>query len=120
MAEHLETGKKGEQFALEFLKEKGWKILDQNWRSGHKEIDIIAESDGELIIVEVKVRKSIGGERLEEHVPHSKQQNLIRAAGAYLGYRKLDLGLRFDIIMLTGERGRYEIEHIENAFSAWD
>ena len=120
MAKHLETGKEGEKLALQLLQEKGWKIHEQNWRSGHREIDIIAESNGELIIVEVKVRKSIGGERIEEHIPRSKQQNLIRAAGAYITYKKLDLGVRFDIILLTGEPGKYKIEHIENAFGGWD
>jgi putative endonuclease len=120
MALHLEKGKAGEKQALEFLKQKGWKILEQNWRSGHREIDIIAESNGELVIVEVKVRKSIGGERLEEHFTPSKQQNLIRAAGAYIGTKKTNLSVRFDIILLTGEKGGYEMEHIENAFSAWD
>jgi len=120
MAVHLEKGKAGEKMALEFLQGKGWNILEQNWRSGHKEIDIIAEAGGELIIVEVKVRKSIGGERLEEHFTRKKQQHLIRAAGAYLDFRKLNLGVRFDIILLTGEGGSYEMEHIENAFGAWD
>ncbi len=120
MAKHLETGKKGEQIAREFLVGKQWKILEQNWRSGHREIDIIAESEGVLVIVEVKVRKFIGSERIEEHIPHSKQKYLIRAAEAYLKYRKLDMGVRFDVILLTGEGGNYRIEHIENAFSSWD
>ena len=120
MAEHLETGKRGEQLAVKFLEEKGWKILEQNWRSGHREIDIIAESNGELVIVEVKVRKTIGRERLEEHVTRKKQQHLVRAAASYLAFRKLDIRVRFDIILVLGETGSYELQHIENAFSAWD
>ena len=120
MARHIEIGKEGEKLALQFLLDKGWTILEQNWRSGHREIDIIAESGGVLIVVEVKVKKFIGSERLEEHIPRRKQQYLIRAAGAYLAYKKLDAGVRFDIILLTGEKGKYRIEHIENAFSPWD
>ncbi len=120
MARHLEIGKEGERLALQFLKDKGWKILEQNWRSGHREIDIIAETGGQLIIVEVKARKSIGNERLEEHIPRSKQRYLIHAASAYLAYRNLDTGVRFDVILLTGTLGRYSIEHIENAFGPWD
>ena len=120
MAEHNDIGKEGEELAVQFLIEKQWNILERNWRSGHREIDIIAESGAELIIVEVKVRKFIGGERLEEHIPRSKQKYLIRAAASYIALKNLDIGLRFDIILLTGKRNQYEIEHIENAFSAWD
>ena len=120
MAEHIETGKKGEMLALEYLRKKGWKVLERNWRSGHREIDIIAEAGGELIIVEVKVRKHIGNERIEEHIPRAKQQNLVQAAGAYLAYAKLDIAVRFDILLLEGDKGCYRIEHLENAFGAWD
>lgn len=120
MAGHLETGKKGEELAVKYLRGKGWKILERNWRSGHREIDIIAETAGRLVIVEVKVRKFIGTERLEEHIPRTKQLFLIRAAAAYLAYRRIDAALRFDVILLTGEGERYAIEHIEDAFGAWD
>ena len=120
MARNLEIGKEGEELAVKLLLEKQWKILERNWRSGHREIDIIAESGGKLIIVEVKVRKQIGAERLEEHIPWKKQQSLVRAAGAYLKYKQLDAEVRFDVILLTGEVGRFTIEHIEDAFTAWD
>ncbi|MFC2080924.1 YraN family protein [Bacteroidota bacterium] len=120
MADHIEIGREGEELAVQYLIDKKWEILERNWRSGHREIDIIAKSGEELIIVEVKVRKFIGGERLEEHITGVKQKYLIRAASSYLAWKKLDLGVRFDIILLTGERGRYRIEHIENAFSPWD
>ena len=120
MARHNEIGKEGEELAVQYLLDKQWVILERNWRSGHKEVDIIADHNGELIIVEVKVRKFIGNERIEEHIPRSKQQHLIHAANAYLKYRNLDMGVRFDIILITGDPGRYRIEHIENAFSPWD
>lgn len=120
MARHLEIGKEGEKLAREFLLEKQFKILEQNWRSGHREIDLIAEFSGELVVVEVKVRKRLGTERIEEHIPRSKQQHLIRSAEAYLKWKQLDMGVRFDVILITGERGDYRIEHIENAFSPWD
>lgn len=118
--EHLITGKEGEKMALQFLKDIGMRILEQNWRSGHKEIDIIAEDEGELVIVEVKTRKSVGGERLEEHFTTRKQLRLIWAAATYLSFKKLDMEVRFDIILLTGEKGDYQLMHIESAFSAWD
>jgi len=120
MARHNEIGKEGEDLAVQYLIERQWNILERNWRSGHREIDIIAELGGELIILEVKVRKSIGNERIEEHIPRSKQQHLIHAANAYLKYRNLDMGVRFDIILITGDPAGRQVEHIENAFSPWD
>ena len=120
MALHNQIGKEGEELAVQYLIDKQWIILERNWRSGHKEIDIIAERNGEVIIVEVKLRKFIGNERIEEHIPRNKQQHLVRAANAYLAYRKLDIGVRFDVILITGSPGRYRVEHIENAFSPRD
>lgn len=120
MAGHIETGKKGEELAVKCLADKGFRILERNWRSGHREIDIIAESEGKLVIVEVKTRKFIGGERIEEHITRRKQQFLVRSANAYLDYRNLDMEVRFDVVLVTGESPPYRVEHIENAFSPWD
>ena len=120
MAEHLEIGKEGEETAARYLEEKKYTILERNWRYRHREIDIIASLDNIIIIVEVKVRKFIGGERLEEHINRKKQRYLISAANTYMLKRKLDRGVRFDIILLTGESGDFTLEHIEDAFSPWD
>lgn len=120
MAEHLEIGKEGEALAAGYLEEKGYTILERNWRYRHKEIDIIASRDKRIVIVEVKVRQRIGGERLEEHVNRKKQRYLISAANAYILKKGMDQGVRFDIILLTGESGNYTLEHIEDAFSHWD
>lgn len=120
MAEHLDIGKEGEEIAARYLVENQYTILERNWRYRHKEIDIIAGRDDRIIIVEVKVRKSIGGERLEEHINRKKQRYLISAANAFMLKRKLDRGVRFDLILLTGESGDFTIEHIEDAFNPWD
>lgn len=120
MAEHLDIGKEGEALAAIYLEKNKYTILERNWRYRHREIDIIASRDDRIIIVEVKVRKSIGGERLEEHINRKKQHYLVSAANAFMLKRKLDQGVRFDIILLTGASGDLTIEHIENAFSPWD
>lgn len=120
MAEHLEIGKEGEELAARYLEEKKYTILERNWRYRHREIDIIASLENKIVIVEVKVRKRIGGERLEEHINRKKQRYLISAANAFVLKRKLDQGVRFDIILLTGISGDFTIEHIEDAFSSWD
>ncbi|MBO7499129.1 MAG: YraN family protein, partial [Bacteroidaceae bacterium] len=58
MAEHNETGRRGEDLATAFLLSKGYGILERNWKSGRKEIDIIAQDGRDLVFVEVKTRSS--------------------------------------------------------------
>ena len=57
MAKHNELGKLGEELAVQFLVDKGYEILEKNWRNKHKEIDIVAKDGSELVIVEVKTRE---------------------------------------------------------------
>ena len=59
MAIHNDLGRRGEEAAVEYLREKGYSILARNWRNVHKELDIIAQEDDELVIVEVKTRSRI-------------------------------------------------------------
>lgn len=56
MARHNDFGQDSETIARSFLLKKGYSILESNWRSGHKEIDIIAKDGEMLVIVEVKAR----------------------------------------------------------------
>ena len=51
MAAHNELGKEGEDEAVRYLETKGYRICHRNWRSGRKELDIVAEHQGELIVV---------------------------------------------------------------------
>lgn len=117
MIEPHELGKIGEDLAVEYLQDKGYQILERNWRSGHKEIDIIALNDDDvLIIVEVKTRKSDDFGEPDIAVGITKQRMLIWAADAYVRYRNLDVDVRFDIISIVISDAEPEIEHIEDAF----
>ena len=58
MAKHNDLGKMGEDLAVQYLTDKGYEILERNWRNKHKEIDIIAKDGETLVIVEVKTRQS--------------------------------------------------------------
>ncbi len=58
MARHNELGKKGEELAEKFLRDKGYDIIAKNWRYDKDEIDIIARDGDEIVIVEVKTRST--------------------------------------------------------------
>lgn len=116
MAEFHETGKQGEAIALNHLRQNGYTIRETNWQSGHKEIDIIAQKADQLVIVEVKARKTAFFGEPEEFVTKSKQRMLIAAANHYLMKNNLDLEVRFDIISVLFKGDKYRVNHIEDAF----
>jgi putative endonuclease len=116
MAEHNVLGKDGEAAALNYLKEKGYRILHTNWRLGSLELDIIAQTDEELVIIEVKTRSAGSIIDPEDAVTNQKIRNIITATDAYIRYFDIDLPARFDIISMVGSQQKFEIEHIEDAF----
>ena len=116
MAEHNDFGKMGEDLAVQYLTDKGYEILERNWRNIHKEIDIIAKDGETLVIVEVKTRKSDDHGEPDLAVTRQKQTRLIYAANAYIFKYNLDINTRFDIISIVFKDGNPVIEHIEDAF----
>ncbi len=74
MAEHNLIGEKGEELATEFLVKKGYEVLTRNWRFQRAELDIVAQTKSELIVVEVKTRTSEEFESPKEAVTISKQK----------------------------------------------
>lgn len=120
MARHNELGKQGEQWALQFLKAKGYTILETNWRHEKEEVDIIARDKDELVIVEVKTRSTDAFGDPEEAVTPQKARRLIRAAEAYVLKHNLDIDTRFDIISILVKNGKRTIRHITDAFYAAD
>ncbi len=116
MAAHNDFGIKGEDIAIQYLRTKGYDIVDKNWRSGHKEIDVIAKKDDTVVFVEVKARANVFYGKPEDAVDFRKMRNLINAADAYLRLNMIDLPCRFDIITITGAVENPHIRHIEQAF----
>ena len=116
MAKHNELGKRGEELATQYLTEKGYEILERNWRNKHKEIDIIAKDGDCLVIVEVKTRQTDEYGDPDIAVTRQKQWRLISAANAYVFQNKLDIDTRFDIISIVFHDDEPIIEHIEDAF----
>ncbi len=114
MAEHNDMGRIGENEAVDYLINAGYHILDRNWRSGHKELDIVAEQDGVLVIVEVKTRRDARFGKPEDAVSDSKIRRIVLAADAYVRLNRIDLPVRFDIITVLGKNR--QINHIIDAF----
>ena len=116
MIDPHELGKKGEDLAVNYLVNKGYRILERNWRSGHKEIDIVAMDGDTLVAVEVKTRKSNTYGEPDIAVGVMKQRMLIWATEAYVRYHNMDVDVRFDIISIVFTDSEPHIEHIEDAF----
>ena len=117
MAEHNLIGAHGEQYACRFLLEHGYEVLEQNWRQGRHELDIIARKGPELVIVEVKTRSSDQHGQPEEAVKKGKRGKLIQGANAYVQATGCELALRFDIIsVILHPTGKPYIHHIPDAF----
>lgn len=116
MAEHLDFGKRGEAIAVKFLRDKGYQVLETNWRSGKNEIDIIARDKNYIVVAEVKTRQSNAFGEPETAVTREKQRSLIRAANAYVRFRRIDSEVRFDIISIIIHNDTEQIHHIEDAF----
>ena len=121
MAEHNDFGKKAEELAAEFLLKKGYTILYRNYRYLKAEIDIIAEKDNELMIVEVKARTTDIFLEPQEAVSKKKIKLLVSAADHFVQEMNRNQQVRFDIIaVLPNDDGTFEINHIKDAFTAID
>lgn len=110
----------GEHKASEFLKNKGYKILSQNFRSRVGEIDIICQDKDTIVFVEVKTRVGESFGKPEEAVTPWKLQPIIKTANYFMMLNpKLPQAQRIDVIALelspTGEVKR--LEHIKNVTS---
>lgn len=105
MAKHNKVGKRGELLAIEYLKKKGFTILETNWRYSHWEIDVIASKGGNLHIVEVKTRSNDRYGYPEEAVTDRKLRFLAKAANQYLINNPKWEWLQYDILSITLEKG---------------
>jgi putative endonuclease len=116
VAEHNELGKKGEELAVEFLLNEGYKILDRNWTFQKAEIDIIAQKENILAVIEVKTRSGSDFGLPQDFVKSKKIQLLIKAVNAYINDREIDFEIRFDIIAVQKNGESFAIEHLTDAF----
>ncbi|RRC99111.1 YraN family protein [Prevotella sp. OH937_COT-195] len=115
MAEHNELGKWGEEIASRYLQDKGYVIIERDWKSGKRDIDIIAIEKDVYVFVEVKTRQNkMYGDPIEA-VGYLKMQNLRHAISNYIKYRRLNNDIRFDIVTVVGSIGKKpEIVHVKD------
>jgi putative endonuclease len=121
MATHNDFGKKAEDLAVEFLRKNGYTILVRNFHFQKAEIDIIAEMNHQIVIVEVKARSTDAFMLPQEAVTKTKIKSIVSAANHYMEEFDKHQEVRFDIItVLPDERKNFMIEHIIDAFEAFD
>ena len=94
-------GTQGEQLAIRFLKKKGYKILQRNYRCKIGEIDIVCYDHGTIAFVEVKTRFSDKFGSPELSVTEAKKRQILKVALHYVAKKKIeDINLRFDVVSI--------------------
>lgn len=116
MAQHNQLGKKGEKLAVDFLLDKGYDIVERNYRFDKAEVDIIAQKGQTLAIVEVKTRSTSDFGDPQDFLKPKQIQRIVKAVDEYVLVNNLDVEIRFDIIAIVKENKGFSIEHLENAF----
>lgn len=112
----MRLGEKGEELAKRFLQKKGYKLIEQNYKTPLGEIDIIAKDKDTLVFIEVKTRESIEFGYPFESVNYAKRQKIAKAAMSYLKRFKEVPQCRFDVISIFYNSDRPEFELIKDAF----
>jgi len=111
-----ETGRRGEEIALDWLKSRGFGLLDRNWRCGHKELDLVMESEDRVHIVEVKTLTPPLLIRPFEKVDGLKQSHLAAAARNYIARNHIRKEVQFDVVSVVLDGDSWELEYIPEAF----
>ncbi|MBW8362539.1 MAG: YraN family protein [Kaistella sp.] len=121
MAEHNDFGNLAEDLAADFLAKKNYKILARNFRFQKAEIDIVAEFENRIVVVEVKARSYNTVIEPQEAVTKKKIKSIVMCADFFMKERNIDQEVRFDIItVLPDEKGVLQMTHIEDAFQSFD
>jgi putative endonuclease len=112
----MKLGEKGEGHAAKFLKKKGYKLLEQNFKTAIGEIDIIAQDGETLVFIEVKTRESLMYGQPFEAVNFAKKRKIGNVALLYLKRFKELPPCRFDVVSIYYEGKKPECELIQDAF----
>lgn len=116
MSDKIKKGKEGEELAATFLKEKGFEIIERNFRHQRNEIDLIVKKNNWLVFVEVKYRTSAAFGYPEDFVDYKKARNVVEAAVEYQYKINWQGNVRYDIVSVLEIDGQTDIKHFEDAF----
>ncbi len=110
-------GKQGEEIAVQYLMNNGYRIVEKNYKNNFGEIDVVACEGDTVVFVEVKARNTSNYGHPSAAVDLRKQQRLCKIAAAYLVRKRLtNHPIRFDVVSICGEK----IEVIKDAFELQD
>lgn len=101
-----DTGRRGEDAAVAFLRREGFAILERNYRCAYGEIDVVARDGESLVFVEVRARASAAFGTPEESITGRKSQKMIECAHAYLLEHDVRRSWRIDLAAVELEHGR--------------
>jgi putative endonuclease len=111
-------GRVGEDIAARWLRRRGWRVVAERFRSGHRDVDLIVQRGGTVAFVEVKTRRETTFGDPVEAVSWRKRRELIRSAMIWADrFGPPGAAYRFDVVgvVVVGRNAR--IRHVENAFS---
>jgi putative endonuclease len=120
MSESFDFGREAESFAVNYFQSLGYEIIKQNYFYQKAEIDLILKNSNQVVIVEVKARSSKIWTNPEDAVTFKKKKLLISAAHQFILENNLDAEIRFDILALVKQYGKWEVNHIIDAFNAFE
>jgi putative endonuclease len=112
-------GEQGERVAERWLRRRGWRILDRRWRSGRRDLDLVAVQGDVVAFVEVKARRrnEFGGP--VEAVGWRKQRELRRSAACWIDrHGAPGQAYRFDVIGVWMAPGQVRVRHVADAFAS--
>ncbi|MBL0174833.1 MAG: YraN family protein [Ignavibacteria bacterium] len=117
VAEHLDTGRDGEDAAEAFLASKGFVIIERNYRYGHGEIDIIARDGDYTVFVEVKSRSNNRFGAPEYSITPGSSVNCAGRRRYMYEHGFSELACRFDVVAVEFRNGSAACRHLVNAFT---
>ena len=112
-------GNEGERITAEYLKARGYHILERSFRCKGGEVDLIALDGATLVFIEVKLRRSLARGTPLEAVTAVKEARVRRAAQVYLAYcGSIFQRIRFDVVAIMKSSKRTDITHLKAAFGS--
>ncbi len=119
--DRLELGALGERVAARWLERAGWQVVARRFRSGHRDLDLVARRPGVVAFVEVKARRGFALGDPVEAVGRWKQRQLARSAWIWIDrYGRLGEAYRFDVIGVVFGPSGVRVRHVEDAFQVPD